>query len=709
MDIPTAKKALKEYFGYDSFRPGQEEIISSVLAGKDVIVLMPTGGGKSVCYQIPAITMKGTCVVISPLIALMKDQVEGLKSNGVRAAYINSTVAAIDQRALENDLVRGKIDLLYVSPEKAVSRDFNALMGAIDLNLIAVDEAHCISEWGHDFRPEYTQLQFLKKQFPRTPVIALTATADRLTRKDIETQLGLVKPEKYISSFDRPNLSLEVRPGRKRLEQIVDFVKNRKGQSGIVYCLSRKSTESVAAKLNHNGIKAAYYHAGLPSSQRAAVQEDFINDNVPVICATIAFGMGIDKSNVRWVIHYNLPKNIEGYYQEIGRAGRDGTKADTLLFYSYADVMTMRNILSENGSNNENVQLSKLERMQQYAESLICRRQILLNYFSENTDGNCGNCDICKNPPQHFDGTVVAQKALSAVYRTRMRVGVNLLIDILRGSKRREVMDNNYHTIKTYGAGAEYSAGDWQQFIQQMLNLGLLEIAYDKKNVLQLTDASEEVLFKGRKVELVRMTSVMERRKQRQSDVPRPKPVRERLRDELFEKLRELRRVLAKKKGIPPYVVFTDASLEEMAAERPSTADEFLQISGVGNKKLQDFGRPFLKAIQEYVVEKSTEGRRVKGSTYLITYQMYQKGLSPEDIAMNRGIHPTTVYSHLAYLFEKGEDVDIKQYVSDFDLEKIALEYNADNKVTPKMIFEKFEGDLEYHIIRLGLSLAKGR
>ncbi len=706
MDLIKAKEALKKYFGYEQFRPMQAEVIQAVYDKKDVVVLMPTGGGKSICFQIPAVTLPGTCIVISPLIALMKDQVEGLKSNGIAAAYMNSSLDTIEARAIENDLMRQKIDLLYVSPEKAVSSDFSTLLKNIQVNMIAIDEAHCISAWGHDFRPEYTQLKFLRQQFSQIPIIALTATADKLTRKDIEQQLAFKNPERFIASFDRPNLSLSIRPARGRLDAILQFIRTRPNQSGIIYCLSRKSTEDLATKLNRNGIKAAFYHAGLSNTMRSDVQEDFINDNVPIICATIAFGMGIDKSNVRWVIHYNLPKNIESYYQEIGRAGRDGAKADTLLFYSYNDVRILRDILNGNESVNNDVQLAKLERMQQYADSLICRRKILLNYFSENTEGNCGNCDICKNPPQHFDGTVVSQKALSAIYRTKEKIGIQLLIDILRGSKRKEIIERKYHLIKTYGIGAEYSALDWQQFLQQMINLGLIEIAYDNYNILKLTPGAHEVLFKKRKVNLVRMTSILERRSQQKAK-PQPKTQRERLRDELFEQLRQLRKQIAQKKGIPPYLIFSDASLEEMAARRPTSAEDFLDISGVGQKKLYDFGKLFMKKIEQYIISKSNSGVKIKGSTYLITYNLYKEGISPEDIAVKRGIHSSTIYSHLIHLYEKGEDINIEQYISKRDLNSIKELYKKNSKITPKEIFDYNEGNLEYYMIRIGLSILK--
>ncbi len=706
MNIEKAKAALKEYFGYEAFRPMQEEIIQSVYDQKDTVVLMPTGGGKSICYQIPAITMPGVCIVVSPLIALMKDQVEGLKSNGIRAAYLNSTLSSLEQQEIENEILSGRMDLVYISPEKAVSKSTLSFLGSAKVNFVAIDEAHCISQWGHDFRQEYTQLHYLRAQFPKAPFIALTATADKLTRKDISTQLQLRNPNVFLSSFDRPNLSLKVMPGRNRIEKILDFIQVRPNQSGIIYCLSRKSTESLSAKLNRQGIKAAYYHAGLSGRQRSEVQEEFINDNVPIICATVAFGMGIDKSNVRWVIHYNLPKNIEGYYQEIGRAGRDGAKSDTLLFYSYADVMTMRNILSDGESGNKDVQIAKLERMQQYAEALICRRSILLNYFSEQSDGNCGNCDICKNPPQHFDGTVVAQKALSAVYRMREKVGVNLLIDVLRGSRKQEVIQRNYHKIKTYGLGADYSANDWQQFVMQLLNKGLLEIAYDENNVLRLTDASQEVLFKGKKVELVRMTSIIERRHSKEEKKPK-KSKKDIIRDELFERLRLLRKQIALDKGVPPYVVFSDVTLGEMSEQRPLSPADFLEISGVGRKKMQDYGKQFIKAIQEYVLEQQGHGQRIKGSTYLVTFEMLKQGHDPEEIAQKRNIHVTTVFSHLVYLFEKGEDIDLSIYISERELDQIREVWEETPDISYKDLYEQFDEGMPYHTIKIGLSLLK--
>ena len=704
MILEKAKAALKKYFGYDNFRPMQANIIQSVYDLNDTLVLMPTGGGKSICYQIPAVTMDGIAVVVSPLISLMKDQVESLRANGIKAAFLNSSLSSTEQRTVEDDIFNLNIDLIYVSPEKIVSPNFLSLLKRIQISLFAVDEAHCISAWGHDFRPEYTQLKFIKRHFPATPIIALTATADKATRKDISGQLGMHQPKIFVASFDRPNLSLEVKPGQKKFEQIIQFIKKRPNQPGIIYCLSRKNTENLADKLQMKGLSAKAYHAGLPASQRSKVQEDFINDNVEIVCATVAFGMGIDKSNVRWVIHYNLPKNIESFYQEIGRAGRDGTDAATLLFYSYADVMTLRQILTNDESTQENLKLAKLERMQQYAESMSCRRKILLNYFSEPFDKDCGNCDVCKNPPQYFDGTVIAQKALSAVYRLKQSVGSSLLIDVLRGSGKREIFDRGYQNIKTYGAGRDASQRDWQFFMMQLINLGFLEVAYDAKNVLRLTPLSQEVLFNKKQVELVRPQVAASRTEQAKARA-KAKPKRERVRDELFEILRVKRRELAQQRGVPPYVIFSDATLEEMAAKRPTIDADLMEISGVGERKLQLYGNIFMDKIIEYIKTKTAEGEKLQGSTYTLTNELYKQGLSIEAIAEKRGLNPVTIYSHIAYLYEKGEPIDLFKYFTEAEYEQIAVAIEAmQPPFKMKDIFEYLNEEIPYHKIRLAFS-----
>ena len=490
------QQLLKRFFGYDRFRPLQAEIIQRTLDKKDSLVLMPTGGGKSICFQLPAIYLPGMAIVISPLIALMKDQVEGLVANGIPAVALNSSMSEQERWQVKQRCLQEQVKLLYISPEGLLS-ELDYLLSRISISLIAVDEAHCISRWGHDFRPEYSQLSILKERFAGVPVMALTATADKITRNDIVTQLNLDNPEIFISSFDRPNISLEVRRGfgkKEKLASIVRFIRNRSGQSGIIYCMKRDDTEMVADYLLRiQNIQAVAYHAGLSSAKREKAQNDFINDRVDVVCATIAFGMGIDKSNIRWVIHYNMPGSIENYYQEIGRSGRDGVASDTLLFFSLGDLITLRRFAE--GSGQVDINMEKLYRMQRFCETDLCRRRILLSYFSEEITKDCGNCDACKNPPQRFDGSVLVQKALSAIARTEENIGMRMLIDILRASSRIELLQQNYHLLKTYGAGRDLSYPMWKDFIYQMIQLGFVEIDYLNNQVLKVTPLGKKVLY----------------------------------------------------------------------------------------------------------------------------------------------------------------------------------------------------------------------
>jgi len=600
-------QTLKRYFGYDSFRPLQEEIIRTLLAGKDSLVLMPTGGGKSICYQLPALLCEGTAVVVSPLISLMKDQVESLCANGVAAGALNSSNDETENAALRRSCMEGKLKLLYISPEKLIA-EANYLLRDMHISLFAIDEAHCISQWGHDFRPEYAQMGFIHEMFPNIPVIALTATADKITREDIVRQLHLNQPKVFISSFDRPNLSLTVKRGYQQKEKskaILDFIGRHRGESGIIYCMSRNKTETVAQMLQKQGLHVAVYHAGLSSARRDEAQDDFINDRVQIVCATIAFGMGIDKSNVRWIIHYNLPKSIESFYQEIGRAGRDGLPSDTLLFYSLADLILLTKFATESGQ--QGINLEKLQRMQQYAEADVCRRRILLSYFGEATTEDCGNCDVCKNPPQRFDGTVIVQKALSAIVRTEQQIGTSILVDILRGNNTPDVSEKGYQQLKTFGAGREVPARDWQDYLLQMLQLGYFEIAYNENNHLKITSSGNDVLFgraQARLAVIRREEFAPAKGRKKKSTIPvreLPLGLPNTESEELFEALRALRKRLADQEALPAYIVLSDKVLHLLSTARPTTMEAFGNISGIGEYKKKKYGKDFVELIKKYV------------------------------------------------------------------------------------------------------------
>ena len=609
---------LRSCYGYDSFRGQQWDIINHTLDGGDSIVLMPTGGGKSLCYQIPGLMSdEGFAIVISPLLALMNDQIDALQQNGIPALALNSEKSETENRQTVDLLMHGKVKLLYISPEKLLTEIDRWSSTITDrICLFAVDEAHCISQWGHDFRPEYTQLGTLKQRFPSVPIMALTATADRITRDDIARQLGTPHAQLFISSFDRPNISLNVvqgSTGKQKFRQIVQFINLHQGESGIIYCLRRIDAEKMAQKLTAAGIQARPFHAGMSVKDKQQIQRDFINDDLKVVCATIAFGMGIDKSNVRYVIHSNMPRNIEGYYQEIGRAGRDGLPAQALMFYSYGDVITLQQFARQSGQ--VQVNMDKLRRMQEFAESSVCRRRILLNYFNERYDHDCKNCDVCDNPPARFDGTTYAQMALSAIKRTGEQAGMYTVTDILRGWRKAEVIEKGYDRLKTFGVGRNLTTGEWNAYLLQMLQLGLFEVAYDESNHLKITEYGNEVLYGRQHIEL----SKYERRsfnvKKAPTSQPSPAPdltfsneatlpdgrqVKQ-MDKELFERLRDVRKALATASHIAPYMVFSDKSLQAMATEKPTTQAEFSIIYGVGELKCQKYWRPFTAAILDYL------------------------------------------------------------------------------------------------------------
>lgn len=665
----AAVDILNRYYGYSSFREGQWEVIDSVLTGNDTVVLMPTGGGKSLCFQIPALMSPGCCIVVSPLIALMHDQVTALQANGIPSAAVNSNCPETENLEAYRRAAAGELKLLYLSPERLIS-DLERIKEQIKVSFIAVDEAHCISQWGHDFRPVYTSLAQLKETWPDTPVMALTATADRLTRDDIATALGLHDPFMYVGSFDRPNLSLRVIPGAStpdRLRVISNLINQHPLDCGIVYCLSRKKTETMARYLTDAGYRVGFYHAGMPAEQREKVQQDFVSGRLQAICATIAFGMGIDKSNIRWVVHNNLPANIESYYQEIGRAGRDGLPAETILFYNYSDVIARRKFVEESGQ--RDINKSKLDFMQKYAEAHVCRRRILLSYFSEDNSTDCGNCDNCRSPRQKIDGTVLAQKALSAIIRTGSREGVGTIVDILRGMRPKELVAKGYDRLPTFGVGADLPVKVWQAYILQMQQLGIIEVAYDDNFHLRPTDAGWRVVKGKEKVILAQYNEADNEFTRRRSHRGSTKPVvAMSIEERLTDALKVMRAKLSERTGIADYVLLSDTTIADLVAKRPASVDELASIEGMSLAKIGKYYKDILPTIR-YVVEKKRALPPKSSDT--VSRMMFEAGMSPEEIATSRGLKEPTILGHLVEEFVSGHQIALERVLPPAIFERI--------------------------------------
>ena len=687
---------LKKYFGFDEFRPLQKEIIENVLAGGDSFVLMPTGGGKSLCYQLPALKLSGITLVISPLIALMKDQVDSLKASGIAAEFLNSTLSGGEIERIKNEALGGKIKILYIAPERMALGGFESFLKNLSPSLIAVDEAHCISEWGHDFRPDYRNLKKLKNIFPGAPIIALTATATEKVRQDILSQLNLENPKIFVSSFNRENLFFRVVEKRNAFEKLLKLLNGREKESAIIYCFSRKDTENLAADLRAEGFSALPYHAGLDSAKRKKTQELFIKDKVNIITATIAFGMGIDKPNIRLVVHYTFPKSLEGYYQEVGRAGRDGLPAECVMFYTYADMRKHEYFLNDITDENLKRQIErKLRKVIEYAELNSCRRKYLLEYFGEKYESeNCGGCDSCLAKKETFDATIVTQKILSAIIRTGARFGANYIIDVLKGKNTKQIRERRHNALSVYGIVEDFSDGQLKEIIKSLMSVGILAKAPGDYPILIITNKGKIFLNKKEKLEL-------------------PKLMEDNFDDELkvkgdfdcdeilFDKLRALRKKIAEKLNVPPFVIFSDVSLRKMAYYFPVNENSFLKITGAGEQKLKIFGNEFLQEINKYAREnnlqpkefpsirrrkKERKLRSASGGTYQITREFLEKKIPIADIAKTRGLAEDTIVSHIEKMSASGQNLDIeylKPQPEIFDEIKTAFEKRGTETLSP--------------------------
>ncbi|MEG4110002.1 DNA helicase RecQ [Microcoleus sp. S13_C5] len=686
------EQALKHFFGYDSFRPGQQEIVEAALQKRDMMIVMPTGGGKSLCFQLPALLKPGLTVVVSPLIALMQDQVEALQDNGIGATFLNSTLSSQETRSRETAILEGKIKLLYVAPERLLGERFlpflDIVANKLGISAFAIDEAHCVSEWGHDFRPEYRQMERVRDRYPDIPIMALTATATERVRQDIIQQLTLRNPYIHVASFNRPNLYYEVRPKTKHSFAEVLQIIQKKGGSGIIYCLSRKKVDEVAYKLQQSGIQALPYHAGMNDVDRATNQTRFIRDDVQVMVATVAFGMGINKPDVRFVIHYDLPKNLEGYYQESGRAGRDNEPAHCSLFFGYGDVKTIDYIIEQKPDPQEQrIARQQLRRVINYAESTDCRRTIQLSYFGDSFPGNCGTCDNCCNQKPVEDWTIEAMKFLSCVARCQEKFGMNHIIDVLRGSKNQKILQYQHHQLSTYGIGKDRSAEEWKKLSRSLLNQGCLDEKTDGFPILKLNEKSWEIMKRQRTVEIA-----IEPQREVQGKV-RSLAVEV---EGLFTVLRTLRKQIADEQFVPPYVVFADKSLRDMAEKRPQNLREFEEVYGVGSNKRDKYGKVFLEAIRTFCQEQGLPSGAASSDvanlpnlsnfasySQMQTWELYRKGLTVQGIANARGMSPNTISGHLIELMEMGREVDINLLVEPERQQAIvyAIEVMGDEKL----------------------------